>query len=283
MKIILEKIYYIKNSIRIKIIKYVIKMVKTTHFITYGNEKFAQAKKRILKEAEEFGEFKTIKAYGPEDLNNEIKVKFKKILNISRGGGFWMWKPYIFKDMITKMNEGEYLVYMDAGSTINPLGKKRFFEYLDLLENSNYGVLSFQMTGNNGPGHYHEERLWTSKEIFRVLNIDIDSEPAISGQIMATVYVMKKNQHLVDFIDNYIEIFEANPLLITDYYCRISQRRGFLDSDLRWIGGHQEQGLSSVLRKKMGSVVIDGDESWMQPLGRGESLNYPFWATRSKT
>ena len=41
-----------------------------------------------------------------------------------------------------------------------------------------------------------------------------------------------------------------------------------------------EQSISSVLRKKIGSVVIDGDESWMQPFGRGESLKYPFWATR---
>ena len=44
-----------------------------------------------------------------------------------------------------------------------------------------------------------------------------------------------------------------------------------------------EQSLFSLLRKIHGSVVIDGDESWMQPFGKGESLKYPFWATRSKT
>jgi len=34
------------------------------------------------------------------------------------------------------------------------------------------------------------------------------------------------------------------------------------------------------LRKQMGSVVIDGDESWMIPFDKGESLKYPFWAKR---
>ena len=43
-----------------------------------------------------------------------------------------------------------------------------------------------------------------------------------------------------------------------------------------------EQSITSILRKKMGSVVIDGDESFMQPFGEGYSLKYPFWAKRSR-
>jgi hypothetical protein len=43
-----------------------------------------------------------------------------------------------------------------------------------------------------------------------------------------------------------------------------------------------EQSLFSLLRKIHGSVIIDGDESWMQPFGKGESLKYPFWASRIK-
>lgn len=38
--------------------------------------------------------------------------------------------------------------------------------------------------------------------------------------------------------------------------------------------------LPSILRKKMGSVVNDGDESRMPPFRQGESLKYPFWAAR---
>ena len=43
-----------------------------------------------------------------------------------------------------------------------------------------------------------------------------------------------------------------------------------------------EQSVLSLIRKKYGTVVVEGDETWMQPFGKGESLKYPFWATRSK-
>ena len=43
-----------------------------------------------------------------------------------------------------------------------------------------------------------------------------------------------------------------------------------------------DQSIFSLIRKLYGSVVIDGDESWMLPFGEGESLNYPFWATRTR-
>jgi len=62
--------------------------------------------------------------------------------------------------------------------------------------------------------------------------------------------------------------------MYTDHY-NWNQHSGFREN-------RHEQSLFSLLRKIHGSVVLD-DESWMQPLGEGESLNYPFWATRSKT
>ena len=65
------------------------------------------------------------------------------------------------------------------------------------------------------------------------------------------------------------------PLMCTDDYNKKNQIPEFREN-------RHEQSISSVLRKKIGSAVIDGDESWMQPFGRGESLKYPFWATRSK-
>ena len=57
-------------------------MNHTIHFITYGDEKFAKAKQRLLKEAEEFGEFKTIRGYGPEHLPKWFVNKYKKILKL---------------------------------------------------------------------------------------------------------------------------------------------------------------------------------------------------------
>ena len=98
------------------------------HFITYGNDKFKQAKERILKEAKEFGEFKSITGYGPESLPKFFNTKYKDILNLSRGGGYWIWRPIIIHNALQKMNDNDFLVYLDAGCSINSKGKKRFNE-----------------------------------------------------------------------------------------------------------------------------------------------------------
>ena len=251
-------------------------MSRSIHFITYGNERFAQAKKRLLKEAEDFGEFSTIKGYGPEDLPKEFVEKFAKILAQQRIGGYGIWRPIMLKEHLKLINDGEYLIYLDAGCHINHNGKQRFWEYIDLLDNSEYGIISIQMSGNKGSGSLEREYWWTTSQIFKYFNIDIISEIGASGQYLDGILVMKKTTHLEKLIDLWLKAVYDHPLMFTDYYNRRPQHPGFRDN-------RHEQSVFSLLRKIHGSVVIDGDETWMQPFGQGESLKYPFWATRSKT
>ena len=78
----------------------------------------------------------------------------------------------------------------------------------------------------------------------------------------------------MNYVKEVIKCMMRYPLLTTDSYNR-NQNEYFIDN-------RHEQSITSVLRKVIGTIIIDGDESWMQPLGEGESLNYPFWAARSK-
>jgi hypothetical protein len=64
------------------------------HLITYGDEKYTHSKLRLYNEANTTGWFDTITLYGPEDLDNDFKDKFKNILQESRGGGYWMGIGY---------------------------------------------------------------------------------------------------------------------------------------------------------------------------------------------
>ena len=249
--------------------------IRKIHFITYANNAFKTAKQRLLREAYEFGEFITINGYEPKHLSSEFQTKHKDILNIKRGGGYWLWRPHILRKALDNINENEYLVYLDAGCKLNSYGKKRFYEYFDLLDNSPYGILSFQMSGKNGLGSLQMEKMWTIKEIFNVIDIDMNSQYAEDGQFLGGVLIMKKNQHLMDYISEFEKIIDTNSLLCTDFYNNMEQCEDFIEN-------RHEQSVTSLLRKKMGSVVIDGDESWIPPFGRGESLKYPFWAIRSK-
>ena len=247
---------------------------KIIHFITYGDKNFLKAKQRILKEANEFAEFKTIKGYGPDELPINFKNKFAQILKQPRGGGYWIWKVAIIEEALKNINDGEFLIYMDAGCKFNLNGKQRFNEYIQLLNDSEYGVLSFQLTGNKGPGNFEKEKTWTTKQIFDYFNININSSMATDSQYMATILIFQKSTHCNLIIEKYIKALLDDPLLFTDYYNRTNQHLDFKDN-------RHDQSVLSLIRKIHGSVVID-DETWMQPFGKGESLKYPFWATRSK-
>ena len=245
------------------------------HFITYANEVFEEAKRRLVLEAHEFGIFTTINGYGPNDLSLEFQTKYKEILDMKRGGGYWIWKQEIIRQSVNRLRDGDYLIYLDAGCKLNLYVRNRLTEYIDMLDNSPYGILSFQMSGNGGFGTFQCERAWTTKEIFQAVGVDIGGEHANSGQYWAGGMIMKKNEHLINYLNEYDRIISANPRLCTDLYNTNGQCAEFKEN-------RHDQSISSLLRKKMGSVVINGDESWTPPFGSGKSLNYPFWAMRMK-
>ena len=238
------------------------------HFITYGNRVFERAKRRIVNEAKNFYDFESIKDYGPDDLDDEFKEKYKDVLSKRRGAGYWIWRYHLIKKILDKFEEGEILIYLDAGCHLNPKGMTRFQEYLDLLKNSKYGILSFQM-------HDQIEKWWSVKEIFKYFDIEMESEIANNGQYLGGILFIKKCKHSMDYIEKMLKVLEDDKNLFTDHYNR-NQESYFREN-------RHEQSVSSILRKIMGSEVIPKDETWHpQPFGCEESFKYPIWATRSK-
>ena len=233
------------------------------HLITYGDLKFNNAKKRLVKEAYNTNWFDTITSYGPEDLDDEFKFRFKDILKQPRIGGYGIWRPYIINKKINEINNNDILIYLDAGCSINQFGKKRFDEYINLLNNSDEGIISFQMP--------HNEKQYTTIEVFNYFNIDINSEIANTGQILDGILIMKKNNNLINMNNIWFNTIYDNPLLFTDYYNK-NQEDYFKDN-------RHEQSIFSVIRK-MNNPILLLDETYIIPFGSSESLKYPFWATR---
>lgn len=233
------------------------------HLITYSNHKFEGSKYRLYKEANNVGWFDTITAYGVEDLDNNFKNHFKNILEQPRGGGYWIWKYYFIKKKLDEINHNDILIYLDAGCTINPKGKEKFNEYIELLNKNDEGIISFQME--------HLEKKFTTKEIFNYFNIKINGEIANTGQIVSTIRIMKKNKNLINLINLEGKTLYDNPLLFTDYYNK-NQESYFIDN-------RHDQSIFSIIRKLNNTIILN-DETFFVIFGNKESLKYPFWSTR---
>lgn len=236
------------------------------NFITYGDGFFEKNKKKLLNTAVSSNWFTNCKAFGPETLDENFKNKYKNILSVKRGAGYWLWRPYILKRELNKMAEGDILLSIDAGSTLNIQGKKRFEEYIDILKNNKSGIISFQTKWI--------EKKYTTQEIFDYFQVDNDSDIANSGQITSLIFLIK-NKNTVNLIDKFYNTIIHNPLLFTDHYNN-KQHDYFIDN-------RHEQSVFSVLRKLNNPILIN-DESWFgEPHGcfnGAKSKNYPFWTSR---
>lgn len=235
------------------------------HFITYANHRYERSRQRIIEEAKNFGVFETTTGFTPNDLSDEFKNKFKNILCLSRGAGYWIWKYDIIMRKLNEINEGDYIVYADAGCTINKNGIDRFFEYIDMLDKSSYGILSFQMGGLL-------EKWYTVKEIFDYFDIGQDHTIRNSGQFVGGILIIKKNDHSRLIFNKFYELLCNNINLITDSYNSFNQSSYFRDN-------RHDQSALSVIRKIHGSVVIP-DETWFGNFACNGARKIPILATR---
>ena len=241
-------------------------MSQKIHLISYGNNRFKNSKKRIYNEAKNSNWFNTINIYGPENLSEEFKNEFNDILQKPRGAGYWIWKFDIIKKQLTKIANNDILIYIDAGCSINIQGKIRFNDYIDMLNNTNKSIISFQMP--------HIEKKYTCKEIFHHFKMDINSDNGNSGQFIGGILIMKNNYNSMNIIDECINVLRTDHLLVTDHYNKLNQCSEFIDN-------RHDQSILSLVRKKYGSIILP-DETYFQPFRNKESLKYPFWATRKK-
>jgi hypothetical protein len=221
------------------------------HFITYGDDAFAMSRERLAIEAKSMKVFASVHAFsrGELELDDDFLrwvEPLKDVWNSGKGGGYWIWKPYVVNRTLHKIRERDVLVYADAGCICNRRGLKRFGEYIRAIDESRYGVLSFQMT--------HRESTWTTRQIFEALNLTTTSEHAVSNQYHSTTLIFVNNGHARDIVAKWLEFICEHKRLITDADIKVGQIKSFQDS-------RYDQSVFSLIRKIEGSVVRR-DDTW---------------------
>lgn len=107
-------------------------------FIAYADESMAYSLKRIGRQARRLKVFDEVILYTPSDLPDEIKSH--PLMQFKRGGGYWLWKPWIIQKTLQEHAPGDIVVYADAGSTLRKSPEwKRLFELM-----AQYDTLCFQ-------------------------------------------------------------------------------------------------------------------------------------------
>lgn len=234
---------------------------KNINFLTFSDFNYKISAKRLINQAKKFGLFKNIYSCNKDDLDQSFKKKFYETLKQKRGAGYWIWKPYIINKYLKNLNHGDYLIYMDAGCSINKRGLERFKEYIKLLDKSGKGIISFSLD--------HNENQYTNKKTFRYFGLDENKFQ--SNQLMATLLIMKKNQLLEKQIDEWLEVLNNNVDLFTDKLTH---------NEIKEFKLHRhDQSIFSLIRKKYDPLILP-DETYFEDFNSVDAKKFPFLSTR---
>lgn len=241
--------------------------IKTNlNLVTYGDERFKESRERVRKEALESGFFKQVFVFEPGNTATLLPGKTQEFMrNNKRGGGYWLWKPYIVKKVLQKIPEGEVLIYLDSGSSINMNGGSKLTEYIRNFTEDGKSIFAFEMP-------QHLEKCWSKDNLLHFLNTtEADRN---SGQIMATFFYLVNNPASNVFIENIIKTAEAHNFSLLD------DSPSNQPNDSCFKDHRHDQSIFSLSCKQDRNCAYQPDTSWPvdDAWGRGE----PFIPTRIK-
>lgn len=215
-----------------------------SYLINYATPRFFSSQLRNSQTGLAAG-FSSVLQWRKEDIEPQFYNQHSLILNQSRGGGYWLWKPYFILRTLEMIEEGDSVFYSDAGATFS----RDCAPLREVINKNQSGVVGFQLAGP------HKEGAWTRRNVLQALDMDTE-EIRWSQQHMASFLMVKKTPFAVDFIAKWLELC-TDPLLLTDAV----EEEG-LESFSEFQEHRHDQSLLSLLIKKHGISVVPDPTQW---------------------
>ncbi len=225
-----------------------------------------QTRKGLIKSALKCGIDRVFSYTDKMIKKTQFYKKNKKTLEIPKGGGLWLWKPYIILEAMKKIKEGDLLVYADSGAKII-----NNISYLVPLCEQQKGIVLFTSTLRN--------KIWTKRDCF--VWMGCDAKKYWEGeQCMGGFQVYIKNKRSIKFIREWLKFCQI-PDMLEDQLagwpnkCRLPDLPGFR-------AHRNDQSVLSNLAIKYNVKLFRDPSQTGNHLKapkfreRGEWLNYPY-------
>jgi hypothetical protein len=203
--------------------------------ITFGDSKYKRSLELLKNSAYQVGKVDSVLIY--DDLWLK-KTKFYDqhktwILDAARGAGFFAWKPYIIQNAMQHNQEGDVIIYSDAGlevvGDLTPL-----YELAAEKER-----LIFKLPPHEVP--YHKAKQWTKGDCFEIMKCN-EAKYWEADMSNGAVSVWKKTNYNSSHINEWIN-YAIIPQCITDIQSIFPNKPEFKDH-------RHDQSILSNLRVK---------------------------------
>jgi uncharacterized protein YndB with AHSA1/START domain len=226
-----------------------------TWIVSYADALFISSQERLVESAHQYS-INEIRSWDRDWLERTSFYSLHQaILDLKRGAGYWLWKPFIIEETLKEMEDGDVVIYSDAGIEIigdlSPL--------IDLCLQKR-GILLFaghyDDVGAPGPNQCYK---WTKRDCFVLMGCD--EARYYQGQMLdASFMVLAKTERSVAFIREWIHYCTQGQIL-TDLpnRCGLPNLAGFIEH-------RHDQSILSIL------AIREGVEFFRHPSQHGNHL-----------
>ena len=184
------------------------------HFITYSDELYKD--RQAMLDAKAKNEFDEVHSYNRKWLiETDFYKENNKILDEKRGGGYWLWKPFIILETFKKIDNGDAILYIDCGDIFS----NNVREFLAHYFQDNSSLLTI-----GG----HPQKDYTKRDCFIKMGCD-ESKYHNFIQLEAGIIGFKKTEEITNIIEEWLS-YAKDENVITDIPNILSDNYpGFVD------------------------------------------------------
>jgi hypothetical protein len=88
--------------------------IKMYYFLVYNDNQYSEYLNTLLESVKKYGKNFEIIIFDKSEIDSDFTMKNKSILSLNKGGGYWLWKPYIINSVLNKINENDIIFYLDS-------------------------------------------------------------------------------------------------------------------------------------------------------------------------
>lgn len=172
------------------------------YFVSYADEHYRAYQEELIERCKSCENLKGYFCYNRSSIEGTQFYKDnKKILDMKRGGGYCLWKPYIILDSFNYIDEGEAIFYLDSGDNFRCGAIDVIKERMETND-----MLLFD-------GCYRN-RSWTKRDCFVQMGCD-NEEYWNTVQLEAGICVFKKCTKSKKILKEWIK-YASDPRIGTD-------------------------------------------------------------------
>lgn len=178
------------------------------HLVTYCSELMTTAA-RVCVESALRNKVDSADIHQDTCIDQQFSSKNKNVLSKTRGAGYWLWKPYIIDKNINSMNDGDILIYADAG--------------VEIINNV-YWVIDRMKQDIFLFGNMYQHVHWCKMDVIKAICPTMPMNQNIK-QVQASVIFIRVSKWSKEFVKRWLD------------YC---QRPGFIDDSRSSSPNHPE-------------------------------------------